>query len=83
LPESQYLGVPKCHVKIPAGGLRTGHNPQAVFQACIASFHLHQAVTYQPESRYWTLQWIELGLFMALVLSLAALAIWWVRRRLS
>ncbi|MGO9301613.1 MAG: hypothetical protein ACLQEG_14945 [Acidimicrobiales bacterium] len=38
--------------------------------------------TYQPASRYWTFQWIELGLFIVLAVLLAAASTWWVRRRL-
>jgi hypothetical protein len=40
------------------------------------------AVTYQPASRYWPLQWAELSLFLALALVLAGFCSWWIRRRL-
>lgn len=78
-----YQGVGACHGKVPAASLRTGNISQAVLRACVASFHLRQVVTYQPESRYWSFQWIETGLFMALALLLSATSTWWVRRRLS
>jgi LPXTG-motif cell wall-anchored protein len=39
-------------------------------------------VTYQPASRFWTLQWIETSVFVALGLILAGLCFWWIRRRL-
>ena len=78
-----FQGVGVCHVTVPAASLRTGNISQAVQQACVASFHLHQVTTYQPESRYWTFQWIELGLFMVFAFLLAAASTWWVRRRLS
>lgn len=42
-----------------------------------------QVVTYQPSSRYWTLQWYELGIFLAGAAVLAGVGIWWVRRRLT
>lgn len=77
-----FQGVGACRVKVPAESLRTGNISQAVQQACVASFHLHQVTTYQPASRYWTFQWIELGLFIVLALLLAAASTWWVRRRL-
>jgi len=36
-------------------------------------------VTYQPASRYWTFQWLDVGIFLAL----AALGgcYWWITRR--
>jgi hypothetical protein len=78
-----FQGAGVCHVKVPAAGLRTGNISHAVQHACVDSFHLRQVTTYQPASRYWTFQWMELGVFMALALLLAAASTWWVRRRLS
>jgi len=78
-----FQGVGVCHVKVPAASMRTGNFSQAVQRACVASFHLQQVTTYQPASRYWSFQWIELGLFFVLALLLAAASTWWVRRRLS
>jgi hypothetical protein len=40
----------------------------------------HEAVSYQPASRYWPLQWYELALFLAAALILGGLALWTVRR---
>jgi hypothetical protein len=40
----------------------------------------HEAVSYQPASRYWPLQWWELVIFLAAAAGLAGLAIWRVRR---
>lgn len=40
----------------------------------------HEAVSYQPATRYWPLQWYELVIFLAAALILAGLAIWRVRR---
>jgi len=54
-------------------------------RACLNALgrlHLQQAVTYQPASRYWPLQWAELSLFLALALVLAGFCFWWIRRRL-
>jgi len=53
-------------------------------QACYASLgrlHLRQRVIYQPASRYWTFQWFETAIFLALALALAGFCFWWVRRR--
>ncbi|MFF1791444.1 ABC transporter permease subunit [Kitasatospora sp. NPDC058243] len=36
---------------------------------------------YQPGSRYWSFQFIELGWMAALAVLLCAAAVWWVRRR--
>jgi hypothetical protein len=48
--------------------------------ASIARLHLHQVVTYQPASRFWALQGVETGVFLALALALAGFCAWWVRR---
>ena len=40
----------------------------------------HEVVTYQPASRYWPLQWLELGVFLAAAALLAAACAWRVRR---
>jgi hypothetical protein len=53
-------------------------------QACNASIgrlHLRQIVTYQPASRYWTFQWYETAIFIALALLLAWFCYWRVSRR--
>ncbi len=40
-----------------------------------------QIHSYQPDSRYWTFQWIELGWLVVVSLALLALTFWLVRRR--
>ncbi|MGA9596074.1 MAG: ABC transporter permease subunit [Acidimicrobiia bacterium] len=42
-----------------------------------------QRVVYQPASRFWPLQWVETGVYLAMSSILAALCLWWVRRRLT
>lgn len=49
--------------------------------ACTAAQNLHFKYTYQPASRYWAFQWIELGLYLALTALLAAFGFFWLRRR--
>lgn len=78
-----FQGVGVCHIKVPPAMLRSGNISQAVQKACVTSFHLRAVTTYQPASRYWTFQWMELGVFVVLALLLGAASTWWVRRRLS
>jgi hypothetical protein len=54
-------------------------------QQCITTLSrsYHKLFTYQPAHRYWPLQWIELGVYVAAALVLAGLCVWWVRRRLA
>lgn len=49
--------------------------------ACMASRGIREAITYQPASRYWPLQWIETGIFLALALALAGFCFWRIDRR--
>jgi len=42
-----------------------------------------QQVVYQPASRFWTLQWAETALFLAVSALLAGFCFWWTRHRLS
>ena len=37
--------------------------------------------TYQPDSRYWTFQWIELGWLVLVSVVLLGLTFWLIRRR--
>lgn len=44
--------------------------------------HGYQQVTsYQPDSRYWTFQWIELGWLVALSVAILGAVFWLLRRR--
>jgi hypothetical protein len=82
-------GVGTCPTTIPTptGRQRFSSQPslavQHAVQKCINSFHMKEVLTYQPASRYWTLQWYELAIFMVMSLLLATFAWWWVRRRLA
>ena len=53
-----------------------------VFRQCTATIGrtYHVAVGYQPAGRYWTLQWLEFGLYAAAALALVALCAWRIRR---
>jgi len=52
-------------------------------EACsnLATRMFHVLVTYQPANRYWTFQWLETGIFVALALLAAIACYWWVTRR--
>jgi hypothetical protein len=50
---------------------------------CMASHGIQVAVTYQPTSRYWALQWTETAVFLVLALALAFLSFWRLSRRLT
>ncbi|SHN35124.1 ABC transporter permease subunit [Cryptosporangium aurantiacum] len=49
--------------------------------ACLEALDLHVEVSYHPADRYWTFQWLELGLLLGLSGLLAGVALWGVRRR--
>jgi hypothetical protein len=48
---------------------------------CMESRGYREAITYEPASRYWPLQWIETGIFLGLALALAGFCFWWLGRR--
>jgi ABC-type transport system involved in multi-copper enzyme maturation permease subunit len=50
-------------------------DPRKDFE-CLAAKNLHFDLTYHPASRYWTFQWIETAIFLALALALAGLCFW-------
>ncbi|MEV0716184.1 ABC transporter permease subunit [Asanoa sp. NPDC050611] len=49
----------------------------------VGSLGLRQDVVYHPDSQFWTLQWIETGVFLTLAAILAAVSFYWLRRRLT
>jgi hypothetical protein len=67
------------------GGLSRAPANQQTFNDCLArlSAHYHLAVTYQPASHYWPLQWYETGIFLAAALMLASFGAWWISKRLT
>jgi hypothetical protein len=84
-PALGQLGPPR----VPSAGVQhlAGPAPQRVagtLHDCVVklSATYHEVVTYQPASRYWTFQWLELAVFLALAAGLAGFCFWWVRRRL-
>jgi hypothetical protein len=55
--------------------------PEGRLQHCLDSLGIREVVTYQPASRYWPLQLIETGIFLALALALARFCFWQLGRR--
>jgi ABC-type transport system involved in multi-copper enzyme maturation permease subunit len=55
----------------------------AAFHSCLtqAAQQFQLVVTYLPANRYWTLQWLETGIFFGLALAAATACYWWVTRR--
>ena len=45
------------------------------------SQHLRQLISYQPASRFWPLQWLEMAIYLVLAAGLGLLCAWQVRRR--
>ena len=77
-PSGLGIGASSNHTQAPAGA-------QEALQQCGAKVAavFHEVITYQPGSRYWDLQWIELGIYVTGAVALAGLCIWWIRRRLA
>jgi hypothetical protein len=48
---------------------------------CMQKLGYREAISYVPTSRYWTLQWTETAIFLALALALAWFSFWRIGRR--
>jgi ABC-type transport system involved in multi-copper enzyme maturation permease subunit len=60
---------------VPGDELRDcGSSDTAKVEACVAARNLHFIASYQPAGRYWTFQWLELGIFLLMAPLLAGLA---------
>jgi hypothetical protein len=75
--------VGKCVNTVPSPPLPPTAQVQAAAQHCVDRLDLHTVATYLPSSRYWTLQWSETAIFIAGAVSLIALSLWWVRKRIA
>jgi len=81
-----------CPQLISDGGSAGSHHTtevpaaaQQVLQNCVAKVGTtyHELITYQPASRYWDFQSLELAIYLGVALILAGFCLWWVRHRLS
>jgi hypothetical protein len=68
---------------IPAACVQGAANGSSDFPSCLTSHGIRIAVTYQPTSRYWAIQWTETASYLALALALAGFCFWRIGRRLS
>jgi hypothetical protein len=55
----------------------------ATLDRCVRAHGFLNTDVFQPASSYWLFQGIETALFVGLALALLALAVWWVRKRVS
>ena len=51
--------------------------------SCLAQHGVFNHAVYQPASRFWLFQGIEAAIFIGMALVLGALAVGWVRDRVS
>jgi hypothetical protein len=58
-------------------------NPTSPLQCAQDEGYRGNYLAYQPASRFWTFQWIETGIYVAISALTLGLTVWWVRRRLT
>ncbi len=73
-------GQPTSNLPAACQPATMGLKPSSPSQ-CLESRGFREAITYEPASRYWPLQWIETGIFLALALALAGFCFWRLGRR--
>ncbi|MFJ7630883.1 ABC transporter permease subunit [Streptomyces sp. NPDC097595] len=70
----------------PAHAMPPGYADCESIKECVSSLTragYQQRITYQAANNFWTLQWAEAGVYLALAIGLGALAVRWTRKRLS
>jgi hypothetical protein len=69
---------------VMAKACQSGHgNQTGVRFSCLAAKGFRFSTTYQPDSRFWALQGIETGIFVAATVALLGIAVWWAIRRVN
>ena len=58
-------------------------NDSQTFTNCLHANGIMQRQTYQPATRFWSFQGIELSIFLTLTLVLVGFTLWWVRTRIK
>jgi hypothetical protein len=51
--------------------------------SCLAAKGFQFSTTYQPDSRFWPIQGIETGIFVAAAIALLGIAAWWAARHIN
>jgi len=74
-------GIPAACGSVIPRDLGPGGSP--ALDHCLARHGIWVALSYQPLGRYWSLQFAETGLFLALALGLAGFCFWRLGRRPS
>jgi len=66
-----------------AGSQSIGPASDSGLYACVARIgrSFHELVTYQPASRYWTFQSLEVAIYFAATILLAGACFWLIRHR--
>jgi len=72
--------IPAACTSPPSSGPKGGSSATTPAQ-CMQSRGYREAISYLPTSRYWPLQWIETGIFLALALALSWFSFWRLGRR--
>jgi hypothetical protein len=75
-----HAGQPVSNLPVACQAAVLGLKPSSPSQ-CMESHGFREAIAYEPASRYWPLQWIETGIFLALALVLVGSCSWRLRRR--
>ncbi|HEV2779418.1 MAG TPA: ABC transporter permease [Actinophytocola sp.] len=78
--------VAEIPVSTTSGPCAPSGRPQDSIARCLDELNrlgYRQQLTYHAPSRFWPLQWIEAGVYLALAAALAGFSFWWLRRRLS
>jgi hypothetical protein len=70
-------------LRVPEGRVGCVSGSDQACHAALGKLHLLQTVTYQPASHYWSLQWAETAVLLALAALLAGFCLVWTRRRLT
>jgi hypothetical protein len=56
-------------------------NPTSPLQCVRDEGYRGYYLAYQPASRFWTFQWIETSIYLAISILALGLTVWWVRKR--
>jgi hypothetical protein len=77
----KYLQSHCPHIPVPGagGGIAVPALGKDTIFECVQRLGLRTATTYQPISRFWTFQWIEFGIYVALAAGLLGLVVWRIK----